>query len=163
MATEIERKFLVTGDDWRGRSRGIRYRQGYLCADEHRSVRVRVAGETGYLTVKGAVAPVESGCLSRYEFEYPVPLADAEQMLATLCQGPLIEKTRYRIEVSGLIWEVDEFAGANQGLVLAEVELDSEDQHVSLPSWVGPEVSGDPRYLNSSLARHPWSDWPENR
>ncbi|HEX8725905.1 MAG TPA: CYTH domain-containing protein [Gemmatimonadaceae bacterium] len=155
MATEIERKFLVQRDAWRaGAGPGVRYRQGYLATYPHPVVRVRVAGERGFLTIKG-----RSTGIARAEFEFPIPLADAEEMLGTLCTGPIIEKVRYRVPYAGRTWEVDEFAGANAGLVLAEVELPSADAPVELPSWAGREVSGDPRYYNASLAEHPFSEW----
>lgn len=154
MGTEIERKFLVVGDAWRQGAIGVLYRQGYLCTTPERTVRVRVAGDKGYLTVKGSRTGV-----SRLEFEYPIPLEDAQAMLDALCVRPLIEKTRYRIDHGGLVWEVDEFAGENAGLVIAEVELEREDQEVSLPAWVGKEVSADDRYANSSLAERPFSTW----
>jgi CYTH domain-containing protein len=154
MGTEIERKFLVVGDAWRQGAIGVLYRQGYLCTTPERTARVRVAGDKGYLTVKGSRTGV-----SRLEFEYSIPLEDAQAMLDALCVRPLIEKTRYRIDHGGLVWEVDEFAGENAGLVIAEVELKREDQEVSLPAWVGKEVSADDRYANSSLAERPFSTW----
>ena len=154
MGTEIERKFLVVGDAWRQGAIGMVYRQGYLCTTKERTVRVRVGGDKGYLTVKGSRTGV-----SRLEYEYEIPLGDAQAMLDTLCVRPLIEKTRYRIKHEGLVWEVDEFAGENAGLVIAEVELEREDQEVSLPAWVGNEVSMDDRYANSHLAEHPYSTW----
>lgn len=153
MAKEIERKFLVNGDSWRQLGEGILYRQGYI-PSQGATVRVRVAGNQGYLTIKGPTVN-----FSRSEFEYPIPLADAQEMLDTLCDRPLIEKTRYKIEWAGLVWEVDEFAGANQGLILAEVELTDEAQQVEIPDWIGTEVTGDPRYFNSYLAKQPFSEW----
>ena len=152
MALEIERKFLVTGVGWRTDD-GQRIVQGYLNRDKARTVRVRIAGNDAFLTIKG----VSIGA-TRVEFEYPVPLADAEAMLA-LCDGPLIDKVRRRVPFGGLIWEVDEFAGDNAGLVVAEVELSSEDQAFDLPPWVGEEVTHDARYFNSNLAIRPYSRW----
>lgn len=154
MGTEIERKFLVQGDRWRSLGIGTRYRQGYIASSKERTVRVRVAGEQGYLTIKGA-----SSGIARAEFEYPIPLEDAELMLDTLCDRPLIEKTRYRIPDGNVVWEVDEFAGENQGLIVAEVELTGADQAIDLPDWIGEEVSHDPRYYNASLAKHPFTRW----
>lgn len=154
MAIEIERKFLVIGDAWRSLGQGTLYRQGYIARGQGRTVRVRTAGDQGYLTIKGA-----SVSLARPEFEYPIPLADAETMLATLCDRPLIEKNRYRITWDGLVWEVDEFLGENQGLILAEVELTSPTQAITLPNWVGDEVTHDSRYYNASLVTHPFSRW----
>ena len=154
MGTEIERKFLVVGDAWREGARGKAYAQGYLCTTPERTVRVRVGGDRGFLTVKGARTGV-----SRAEFEYEIPVGDARAMLDGLCIRPVIEKTRYRIEHGGLVWEVDEFAGENAGLVIAEVELEREEQVFSRPAWVGEEVSADDRYANSYLAEHPFSKW----
>jgi adenylate cyclase len=153
MGIEIERKFLVKSDGWRAGAEGANYRQGYLSRETGRTVRVRIAGEKAMLTVKGAA----SGN-SRAEFEYGIPVADAVQLLA-MCDGPLIEKTRYRVPHAGLVWEIDEFAGENAGLIVAEVELTSEDQAVSLPDWAGEEVSADHRYANSSLSVNPYSQW----
>lgn len=154
MGTETERKFLVKSPGWKKGAVGVRYRQGYLCHQEARTVRVRVAGDTGYLTIKGVAEGI-----TRLEYEYPIPLAEASELLDRLCIKPLIEKTRYRIEYCGRVWEVDEFAGENQGLVVAEVELEFPDQALELPGWVGEEVTQDPRYLNASLVEHPFSRW----
>lgn len=153
MGREIERKFLVVGDGWRRGGRRSRMRQGYLCAAEGRSVRVRVEDGVATLNVKGAARG-----LSRPEFEYRIPLRDAAQLLR-LREGALIEKTRTRVRHGGLVWEVDEFLGDNRGLVVAEVELDRADRRVSLPPWVGEEVTGDPRYLNAALVRRPYRTW----
>jgi adenylate cyclase len=152
MPQEIERKFLVTGTAWRSTT-GTLYRQGYLNRDKARTVRVRVAGEQGFLTIKG----VTTGA-SRAEFEYAIPVADAEQLLA-LCDGPLIEKVRHIVQVDSTCWEVDEFLGDNAGLVVAEVELQSEDQAFARPPWLGAEVTHDARYYNSNLATHPYRHW----
>ena len=154
MGIEIERKFLVNGMDWKHNIRGIEYRQGYLTLDPGRTVRVRTADNTGYLTIKGA-----SQGIARLEFEYGIPFADAVALLDGFCIQPLIEKKRYRIEYQGFIWEVDEFAGKNSGLIIAEIELEYEDQVFSAPAWVGREVTGDPRYFNASLVRKPWNTW----
>lgn len=154
MGVEIERKFLVVGESWRDLGEGVVYRQGYLASRDGVTVRVRVAGEAGYLTLKGATQGI-----SRAEYEYVIPLADAIELLDTLCDRPLIEKTRYRIHWDGLLWEVDEFMGANQGLILAEVELTDAEQLVNLPDWVGQDVSHDPRYFNVSLAKYPYGEW----
>ena len=154
MATEIERKYLVLDETWRSRTVGTLFRQGYLSTVKERTVRVRVVGDLGYLTVKGLTV----GSV-RTEFEYIVPIADAEQMLNELCEQPLIEKTRYVIEENGLTWEIDEFAGANEGLIVAEVELGDESQQVDPPDWVGEEVTNDARYFNANLIAHPFSEW----
>ena len=155
MPREIERKFLVTSDAWRGRAAGVTYRQGYLSMVPERTVRVRTADGDAYLTVKGLTTDYR-----RLEFEYLIPLAEAEQMLA-LCEGPLIEKTRFKIPHAGKIWEVDEFLGDNRGLIVAEVELSSSTEDVTVPDWIGAEVSGDPRYYNSNLAVTPFSRWTQ--
>lgn len=154
MALEIERKFLVD-PGWRPAVAGIRYRQGYLSTDPARSVRVRLAGAAAWLTIKGATVG-----MSREEYEYPIPAADATAMLDRLCRQPLVEKTRYRIDVAGVLWEVDVFEGANAGLVIAEVELTDERQALELPAWVGREVTALARYYNASLTDRPYCDWP---
>ena len=153
MAQEIERKFLPAGDGWRGRAAGTPYLQGYLCAIKGQTVRVRLAGDQAFLTIKGP-----SQGISRAEFEYSIPVADARELFL-LCPLPLIEKTRYRIEHAGLIWEVDEFFGANSGLVLIEVELISAEQTVIKPDWVGEDVSSDSRYSNAMLSFQPYTTW----
>lgn len=153
MPLEIERKFLVRNDQWRSLAEPVYYCQGYLNSDKHRTVRVRVAGETAQLTIKG----LSKGAI-RAEFEYAVPVEDAKQLLE-MCEQPFVEKHRRKIPIDELIWEVDEFLGANEGLVLAEVELESEDQAISLPDWVGEEVTGDSRYFNSNLVQQPFESW----
>jgi adenylate cyclase len=157
VATEIERKFLVTGDQWRSLAAGTEYRQGYIIAGNGKTVRVRLVGEQGYLTIKG-----KSTGLSRLEFEYPIPKADVQEMLDTLCDRPPVYKTRYKIQIGDVVWEVDEFAGENEGLILAEVELTHERQEVPLPEWVGEEVTFDRRYYNSYLASNPFKSWRES-
>ncbi len=152
MAIEIERKFLVCGDAWRAAA-GVYYCQGYLNRDKVRTVRVRIAGEQAFLTVKGL-----SEGASRLEFEYAIPVADARNLLM-LCEQPLIEKYRRNIPYEGFVWEVDEFLGENAGLVIAEIELPAEDTPFALPDWVGQEVTQDPRYFNSALSQLPYSRW----
>jgi CYTH domain-containing protein len=154
MAKEIERKFLVKGDGWRALGDGKAYRQGYLSTVKERTVRIRTAGDKGFVTIKG----INVGA-TRPEYEYEIPLGDANEMLDRLCEQPLIEKTRYRIPFDGLTWEVDEFHGVNRGLITAEVELKDEQQTVSLPGWIGLELTGDSRYYNSSLVAHPFTTW----
>ena len=154
MGTEIERKFLVEGHDWRQGSRARRLRQGYLSPDPERSVRVRLVGDDAWLTIKGASA----GC-ARVEFEYPIPTQDALHLLDELCIRPVIDKTRHDVRYGAHRWEIDEFHGANEGLVIAEIELAAEDEHFERPPWLGAEVSDDPRYYNVNLARHPFSNW----
>lgn len=156
MAWEIERKFRVRDDTWRRGAEGVPCRQGYLCLDPERTVRVRVAGGRGTLTIKGLGVGE-----ARPEYEYQIPLPEAEALLDALCIAPLIVKTRYRVPYQGLVWEVDVFAGENRGLVLAEVELQRRGQEIPLPPWAGEEVTGDPRYFNASLVRHPFSRWAE--
>jgi CYTH domain-containing protein len=153
MGQEIERKFLVTNDGWREGAEGTLYRQGYLAKDADRTVRVRVAGTQAYLTIKGRTKGT-----SRAEYEYEIPLKDAEELL-DLCEGPLVEKTRHKIQHAGRTWEVDVFHGDNDGLIMAEVELEREDVHVEMPGWAGKEVSGDARYYNSSLSKKPYKTW----
>ena len=154
MGKEIERKFLVNGDAWRGLVEGKRYRQGYLSTVKERTVRVRTAGDKGYLTVKG----ISVGA-SRSEYEYEIPLADANEMLDRLCERPLIEKTRYRIPQGEVVWEIDEFEGDNRGLITAEVELTDEHQVVTPPAWIGKEVTDDPKYFNANLVAKPYTTW----
>ena len=154
MATEIERKFLLRDTGFLQSLSGERICQGYLSDAVDATVRVRLVGDQGFLTIKG-----RSQGISRSEFEYPIPAADAAQLLA-MCSAGRIDKTRYRVPHGDHLWEVDVFAGANQGLVIAEVELASEDEPFSRPDWLGKEVSDDPRYFNSQLSRHPFCDWP---
>ncbi|MCB0192441.1 MAG: CYTH domain-containing protein [Anaerolineae bacterium] len=154
MGQEIERKFLVDEALWREvQPEGTEYRQGYIVNTKAKIVRVRIAGDQGYLTIKGATQGA-----TRPEFEYKIPLDDARRLL-TLCEGPLIEKTRYKLEVDGLLWEVDEFSGDNEGLIMAELELDSEDQPYQKPAWAGQEVTDDARYYNANLVSNPFSRW----
>lgn len=154
MGKEIERKFLVKGEAWKALAAGTVYRQGYLSTVKERTVRVRTVGEKGFLTIKGVTTGV-----TRAEFEYEVPAADANAMLDGLCEKPLVEKTRYRIPLDGWTWEVDEFHGDNDGLVVAEVELKSADERPPLPEWIGEDVSSDPRYFNSNLVKKPFKTW----
>lgn len=154
MGTEIERKFLVRGDAWREGARGTRYRQGFLSTDPDRTVRVRSWSGGARLTIKG-----RSRGATRAEYEYDIPVEEANEILDRLAKRPLIEKTRYLVEVSGLTWEVDEFHGENEGLVVAEVELRSEAQAFERPKWCGDEVTGDPRYYNANLVEHPFGAW----
>ena len=154
MGTEIERKFLVVGEKWRTLTQATYYRQGYLSSVEQRIVRVRRAGDKGMLTVKGL-----SVGATRKEFEYEIPLDDANEMIDLLCEKPIVEKNRYTIPVGDVIWEVDEFRGINEGLVVAEVELQSEEQAFDKPDWIGNEVTGDPKYYNANLVARPFSTW----
>ena len=154
MGKEIERKFLVKGDDWRSLGKPTRYRQGYLSTVKERTVRVRTIADKAYLTIKG----VSKG-VTRVEFEYEIPSDDARELLDNLCQRPLIEKDRYKIPYGNHIWEVDEFFGDNAGLIVAEVELEREDQALKKPQWIGREVSQDPRYFNANLIANPYLNW----
>ena len=156
MGVEIERKFLVTGDDWRTLGQPVLLRQGYLSTDPARTVRVRIEGEQGILTIKGKIQGATRG-----EWEYPIPLDEAAELLDTLCSQPLVEKFRTRVTVGNHVWEVDEFLGANKGLLVAEIELAAEDEMFLLPEWVGMEVTGDARYYNSSLIRQPYTQWTD--
>ncbi len=153
MGMEIERKFLLGNDDWRPLGIPVHYAQGYLVADGERTVRVRVAGTKAFLTIKG-----KSQGFSRKEFEYEIPVDEALEMLR-LCAIPVIEKYRTKVLFEGKIWEIDEFEGENKGLIMAEIELKSEDETFALPSWIGKEVTGDIRYFNSSLAQNPFKNW----
>ena len=153
MGVEIERKFLVCNDDWRSLGDPVQYAQGYLAADGIRTVRVRIAGEAGFLTIKGA-----SNGISRLEFEYEIPASDAFGMLR-LCSMPVIRKFRTKILYQGKIWEIDEFEGDNKGLIMAEIELNSEDEPFDLPPWIGEEVTHDLRYYNSQLSLRPFQSW----
>ena len=154
MGEEIERKFLVSGEAWREMAEGTRYRQGFLSTEPERTVRVRVAGPRGSITVKGKNLGAR-----RAEFEYEIPVADAERMLDTLCKRPLIEKVRYVLAVGVHTWEIDVFEGDNAGLVVAEIELRREDEAFERPEWVGEEVTDDPRYFNSNLVANPYRAW----
>ena len=162
MGTEIERKYLVEPVAWQSHKAklqqqdpnlGQKYCQGYLPTSNETTVRVRIIGDRAYLTIKS-----KSQGYKRAEYEYPIPLADGESMLADLCSQPLIEKIRYKIPDGNLVWEVDEFLGANAGLIIAEVELTDEQQQIEPPHWIEREVT-DPKYYNSNLIKHPYSQW----
>jgi len=154
MGKEIERKFLVNGNEWRDGVSPVHTCQGYLVIDSDRTIRVRLQEERAFLTIKGKTEGI-----SRSEYEYEIPAADARELLDGLCLQPYIEKNRYEIFHAGLKWEVDEFLKDNYGLVVAEVELESEEQQVDLPPWVGEEVSRDPRYGNANLVSNPYAKW----
>lgn len=152
---EHERRFLVFSDDWRGMAICRLIRQGYLLARGRLTVRVRCIDERGELTLKRP-----HGGISRIELEYEIPYAHAEYLLYHACRHPPVEKRRHRVVHAGLSWDVDEFLGNNLGLVVAEAELASPDQHLSLPSWLGPEITADRRFSNSRLYRRPFAAWP---
>ena len=156
MGKEIERKYLVHEDEaWRSAA-GTVYRQGYLSTVKERTVRVRTIGDKAYLTIKGITVGA-----TRLEYEYEIPVDEANELLDELCEIPLIEKARRIIEFDGLTWEVDEFFGVNAGLILAEVELEDEAQRFNKPAWIAKEVTDDPRYFNANLVDYPYSKWKE--
>lgn len=159
MAMEIERKFRVAGDAWRAQAtRRTLLRQGYLANTARASVRVRVADQRGWLSVK-AMTPG----LARAEYEVAVPVEEANEMLDQLCEGPRIDKWRYIVPAGGgLDWEIDEFLGDNAGLIIAEIELESVQQDFGRPAWLGAEVTHEERYYNFRLSQHPFRHWPEN-
>jgi len=155
MATEIERKFLVLNDSWRDAVVSeTRYKQGYLANQENASVRARIGGGKAYLNIKSATIGA-----SRLEFEYEIPVQDAEEMLEQVASGPCIDKVRYEVRHGGHLWELDIFHGDNEGLIVAEIELESEDESFEVPAWAGEEVTGDPKYYNAMLVRHPYNKW----
>ncbi len=155
MGIEIEKKFLLRNDDWRQYAdTGTPFRQGYLTGSERSSVRTRIEGDKANLNIKSATLGIR-----RQEFEYPIPLEDAKILLATLCQKPLIEKTRYHVIYADHVWEIDVFEGDNAGLTVAEIELVDENEAFARPDWLGKEVSDDPRYYNVSLVKHPFCNW----
>lgn len=167
MATEIERKFLLADDGWRAQADdGVVMRQGYLSTfsssalpaqEVKSSIRVRIAGEHANLNIKSATLGI-----TRQEYEYAIPLSDANELLDSLADGPLIEKTRYHVQHGSHRWEIDVFAGDNQGLLVAEIELSAEGEAFERPAWLGEEVSDDPRYYNVCLVKHPFKDWAQD-
>jgi len=157
MGIEIERKFLVRSDAWRPSQSSKHYRQAYLTTGPPVSVRVRVQDDQAHLNIKASTTDIR-----REEFEYPIPLKEAEEILERLCSGFVIEKTRHFVNHEGFTWEIDVFEGVNAGLIVAEVEFEDENQTIPLPPWVGEEVSSDPKYLNASLSMHPYSQWSRN-
>lgn len=155
MAKEIERKFLVVDEQWRGAAdAGLYMSQGYLQSGAQSSIRVRIAGDKAWLNIKSATLDI-----ARQEYEYEIPCTDAREILATLCQGLVVEKTRYHVPFGGHLWEVDVFAGDNTGLVVAEIELKDENESFELPPWAGEEVSHHARYYNVCLAKQPYKNW----
>jgi len=155
MGIEVERKFLVLSDAWRGQAEScVPVLQGYLAETAVCSIRVRVAGDRAWLNFKGLTIGAR-----RTEFEYPIPVEEALQMLDLYCEGRLIEKTRHLVPYAGHVWEIDEFHGANAGLVVAEIELANEDEAYARPEWMGREVTDDPSYYNIRLVEHPWEEW----
>ncbi|WP_432743976.1 CYTH domain-containing protein [Methylobacter sp. G7] len=158
MAIEIEHKFLLANDDWRKYvSHSVEYRQGYLSSQATSSIRVRISNDHAWLNIKTATVGTH-----RHEYEYEIPMTDANEILMHLCRKPLIEKARHFVTDDNHLWEIDEFAGDNQGLIVAEIELDETGQSFSKPDWLGLEVTGDLRYYNNNLAIHPYSEWRED-
>jgi CYTH domain-containing protein len=158
MTNEIEHKYVVRRELWQPLTTGTPYRQGYLSSDKERVVRLRIAGEQAFLTVKGLTTGIE-----RLEFEYAIPLADATVMLDQLCEKPLIDKTRHRQEFAGRVWEIDVFHGDNDGLIVAEVEVENARAVIQAPQWVGAEVSADARYFDGNLQARPYNTWQASR
>jgi len=154
MPQEIERKFLVKDSRYRQLGHYLHIRQGFLSTGKERVVRVRIHGKKAFLTIKG----ISTG-ISRAEYEYKIPVADAKYMLENLCIQPTIEKYRYNVNVEGFTWEIDEFTGENEGLIIAEIELKSTDQEFPKPEWIGKEVTGDVRYYNANLVEKPFKSW----
>lgn len=154
MAIEIERKFLVIDSQYKNNADSSVFRQGYLSVEADRTVRIRISEGKGFLTIKG-----KTKLCSREEYEYDIPVLDAEALLENLCIKPLIEKTRYFTTYEGNEWVVDEFSGENEGLVVAEIELEHENQHFKRPNWLGKEITSDPRYFNSNLILNPYRRW----
>lgn len=155
MALEIEHKFLLANDDWRNHiQRSVRYRQGYLSSLPTSSIRIRVSDNHAWLNIKSATIGTQ-----RHEYEYEIPLPDADELLTTLCKKPLIEKIRHFVEDNNKIWEIDEFEGENEGLIIAEIELSETGETFTKPAWLGAEVTDDLRYYNNNLALHPYSEW----
>ncbi len=159
MSIEIERKFLVLSDEWKKHAhREDIVRQGYLSSEDSCSIRVRVTSECGFLNIKSG-----EPTMRRIEYQYVIPVTDAEEMLYKFCRWPLIEKRRYWVAHSGHEWQIDVFDDANKGMIVAELELKREDEKFELPPWVGAEVTDDPRYYNVYLLDNPYTTWPENR
>jgi len=156
MAKEIERKFLVTSTEWKSSSEKKLYRQGYLTINSGGVVRIRTISDKGYITIKS-----QRNNLTRDEFEYEIPFEDAEYMLENLCLKPLVEKYRTKINYNGMVWEVDDFIGENEGLIIAEIELEYENQKIDLPNWLGVEVTNDAKYYNSNLVNTPYCKWKD--
>ena len=154
MGIEIERKFLIAGDEWRGGAKSSFYRQGYIFAEKKGVIRIRTIDQIGFITIKSA--PVG---LMRQEYEYEIPFADANTMLDNMCDNYIVEKKRYKINYGKHVWEIDEFTGHNLGLLLAEIELTEENESFEQPSWLGDEVSHDPKYHNSNLSKLPFTQW----
>jgi len=158
MAIEIERKYLLSNDSWRENiSKQVEFQQAYLANNERTSVRIRIEGELANINIKSMTLG-----RSRSEFEYSIPLADAQELINTLCTQPIVSKTRYWVYYAGKCWEIDEFSADNQGLIVAEIELDTEDESFELPLWVGEEVTHLERYYNMRLRSYPYNQWTDD-
>ncbi len=158
MPQEIERKYLLSSNAWKALShQSIRMHQGYLCNNSQSSVRIRIENQAANINIKSMTVGI-----SRAEYEYSIPVEEAKELLDTLCKKPQVQKTRYLVSHSGKLWEIDEFKGDNKGLIVAEIELESEDEVIELPEWVGKEVSHHERYYNMRLAEYPYSQWSDN-
>ena len=158
MAIEIEHKFLLANNDWHEHiSSSIKYRQGYLSSQATSSIRVRISDKMAWLNIKSATIGT-----SRHEYEYEIPLHEANEIITILCRKPIIEKTRHFVMHDGNTWEIDEFEGVNQGLIIAEIELSDIGKEFSKPHWIGKEVTHDLRYYNNNLAIHPYSEWGDH-
>lgn len=156
MGVEIEKKFLLKNEDWKKQcTKGVKIKQGYLNSHTERTVRVRLSDGKGKITIKGKTENI-----TRKEFEYQIPYKEALSLIQ-LCETPIIEKTRFKVKLGNLTWEIDQFGGENVGLIIAEVELKSENQILNIPSWIGQEVSKDSKYYNSSLLTYPYKNWPK--
>lgn len=154
MGIEIERKYLIKSNEWKSLGDKKFYQQGYLLSDKNRTIRIRTIEEKGFITIKGSAKGI-----SRNEFEYEIPVEEARVILETLCEKPFIKKYRTKIQLNNLIWEVDEFIDENNGLVIAEVELQNENQKIVIPNWVGKEVTGNIKYYNAMLIKNPFTKW----
>lgn len=154
MGKELERKFLVKDNSFKKLSTGKLYKQGYISSNPDSTVRIRIVGNKGFLTIKN-----KGNGLARDEFEYEIPFTDAEEILQKICQKPFIEKTRYLYNYKGHTWEIDEFHGENEGLIVAEIELENEDENFEIPEWIGEEVTYDNKYFNSNLFKNPYKNW----
>lgn len=155
MAIEVEHKFLLANDNWRKQvSQSLQYRQGYLTSEPTSSIRVRTCNDKAWLNIKSATIGTQ-----RYEYEYEIPLEDANEIIDKLCRKPLIEKTRHFVSVDNHTWEIDEFKGDNTGLIVAEIELESAGEAFTLPEWIGEEVTHDLRYYNNNLSKNPYKEW----
>jgi len=155
MGIEIEHKFTLKNEQWRDHvARSERLVQGYLAGNERASIRVRITGDKANLNIKSATLGT-----FRQEYEYEIPLADGEKILNDLCEKPVIDKVRHYVQHAGKTWEIDEFSGENIGLIVAEVELESENEQFDIPGWADQDVSDDPRYYNVSLVKHPYKNW----